>query len=233
MNESFSLTVQPRTLFGKKTGQLRRQNLLPANIFGAGEESVAVTVQASAFKKLYQEAGETSLIYITIEGEKKNRPVLVEAVDADPITGTVLHVSFKQVNLKEKITAEIPVEVVGEVSVPDSTVVVTRDVIEVEALPTDLPEKFEVDVSKFTKVGQEVTFAQLDYDRTKVELQIPAEEMDQPVVMLQAFVEQAEPEPVTETIVGDGAAEGEAGAEGAAEGGAGEKPAEGGEEKAE
>lgn len=195
MNESFTLQAQPRTLFGKKVSQLRTKNLTPANIFGAGESSIAISLEEKAFKKLFATAGETALIYVTIEGEKKNRPVLVEEVHQDSITGKILHVSLKQVNLKKKIMAEVPVEIIGELGIKGAVLVTVRDVIEVEALPADLPESFEIDASLFTEIGQEVTYNQLTFDRSKVELQIDAEELDQPVVMVQAHVEEVEAAP--------------------------------------
>jgi hypothetical protein len=90
--------------------------------------------------------------------------------------------------------------------------VVVKDEIEVEALPADLPEKFEIDVSLLTEVGQMVTYADLKYDRSKVTLVLGEEGEEEPVVLVQ---EQREEEPEEEPEVVEGeegeATEGEAG----------------------
>ncbi len=204
MSQKSTFTAQPRTLMGKKSNALRRQGLVPANLMGNGVESVALTVGLNPFKRLYDEVGDTGLVYLTIEGEKQARPVLVDQVAPNPVTGVAQHVVFKQVDLKEKITAEIPVELVGEFGVKDAVLITIHTSIEVEALPTDFPENFTIDISQLTEVGQAVTFNQLDFDRSKVTLMVNEEELDTPVVSVQP--QQAE---VVEEVA-------EAGAEGAA-----------------
>jgi large subunit ribosomal protein L25 len=87
-----------------------------------------------------------------------------------------------------------------------------HDVVEVEALPQDLPEKFEIDATQLTEVGQMVSYKDLQFDRSKVTLMIDEEQMDEPVVMVQEVKEEVEPE----AAEGDAAAEGAAPAEAAA-----------------
>lgn len=223
MAQKIKFQVQPRVLAGKKVGQLRRQGLVPANISGNLDKTIPVSVEQRKFEKLYEEVGDTGLFYVTVEGEKNDRPVLVDDVQLDPTSGVVLHVVLRQVDLTEKITAEVPVELVGEVEIKDATVVTLHDVVEVEALPQDLPEKFEVDISKFTQVGDMVAYKDLSFDRSKVSLTIDEEQLEEPIVMVQEVKEEVEPEPTAEAAEGaEGAAptpaEGEApAAEAAAE----------------
>jgi large subunit ribosomal protein L25 len=185
MSQKTTFTAQPRSILGKKTKQLRRQGLVPANLMGRGVNSVPMSVGLTAFNRLYDEVGDTGLIYLTIEGETQARPVLVDQVDPNPLTGEAQHVVFKQVNLKEKITAEIPVELVGEFGVKEAALITVHPTIEVEALPTDFPENFTIDISLFTEVGQAVTFNQLDFDRSKITLMVNEEELDTPIVSVQ------------------------------------------------
>lgn len=231
MPEKISFSAIPRTLIGKKSHQLRAQNLIPANISGDLEKSLPISLDKAAFNKLYAKVGDTGLIYLKIEGEKAARPVLINEVQVDPILANVLHVAFRQVDLTEKVSAEVPVELVGELQVKDALVVTVHDAIEVSALPADLPEKFEIDISLFTEFGQSVTFAQLSYDKSKVELEIEEEELDTPVVLVQELKEQVEEEPVVAAEGAEGAtpAEGEAAP---AEGAEAAKPADA-EKKAE
>ena len=197
------LTGKIRTITGKKVKNLRKQGIVPANIFGDLEKSKAISLNSREFIKVYQEAGDTSVISLTLDGEKLSRPVLVEEVMINPINQSMLHVSLRQVNLKEKITAEVPIELLGDLVIKEAVAVLLRESIEVEALPNNLPEAFEIDLGKFTEIGQEISVAQLDYDRSKVE--IVEEDKGQIVLQIQAAQQMAEVvEEVPEAGVEDG-----------------------------
>ncbi len=202
MAQKIKFQTQRRDLAGKKVGQLRRQGLIPGNINGDLEKTISVVVDQRKFEQLYEEVGDTGLFYVTVGEEKTERPVLITDVQLDPISATPLHVVFRQVDLTEKITAEVPVELIGEVEIKDAIVATLHDVVEVEALPQDLPEKFEIDISKFTQIGDMVTYKDLEFDRSKVSLTIDEEQLDEPVVMVQEVKEEVEPEPAAETVEG-------------------------------
>jgi len=206
MAAKITFTAKPRTIIGKKAKVMRSQRLIPANISGHGITSTAIVVEEVPFAKLYAKVGDTGLFYLTVDGETTERPVLVTEMQIDPLSRKPLHVALRQVSLREKVTAEVPVETVGEFDVRDALVVVVHQTIEVEALPQDLPEKFEIDVSKLTAVGQDFTFNDLDYDRNLVELKIEADQMDTPVVTVQAVKIEVEPEPVAAVAPEAGAA---------------------------
>lgn len=216
-NVQHELKAEKRTLLGKKSKRVRAQGNVPANIFGKVDSSLAISVSAKEFQKIYAEAGETGVVYLFVGDEKKNRPTLIDEVEMDPLTRKVLHVSFRQVDLNEKVSAAVPIETVGELAVQEATIQLMHEEVEVEALPTDFPESFTIDLSQFTEIGQEFFVKQLDYDRTKLELSL---EQDELLLQVQEVQQMAE-EPVEETPAAEGA-EGEAAP--AAEG---EKPAEG------
>jgi len=166
MNKT-TLTAQVRKVTGRKVKTLRKEGLIPANIYGKKIKSQAVQVKALDFKKAYEEAGETGLISLG------DRAVLVSSVQFNPLTDAVVHVDFRQVDLKEKVTAAVPVELMGKSPAEKGgigTVVQYIDEIEVEALPTDLPEKFEIDASGLSEVDQAVFVSDLKYDQAKVEV---------------------------------------------------------------
>lgn len=193
MAQKITFKTEPRTLTGKKVSKLRREGLIPGNISGNLDKTIPVSVEARSFAKIYEQVGDTGLFYLTVNGEKTERPVLVDDVQIDPISAEVVHVVFRQVNLSEKITAEVPVELVGEVEIKDALVVLLHDIVEVEALPQDFPEKFEIDVTKFTQVGDMVAYKDLQFDKSKVSLTIDEEQLDEPVVMVQEVKEEVEP----------------------------------------
>jgi large subunit ribosomal protein L25 len=152
----FVLKAEKRLLTGSKVKQLRRQGIVPANVFGHTVKSQAVQVTAVDFARVYKEAGETSLIWLKIQNEDQERPTLIKALTNHPVTGQRLHIDFHQVNLKEKVSANVPVEVIGENQlVKDGLAVLDVNLheIEVEALPTDIPENLVFDISTLTAIG--------------------------------------------------------------------------------
>lgn len=208
----FVLKAEKRVILGSKVKKLRRLGLIPANVFGHTVESQAIQVSAVEFARVYKDAGETSLIWLKIEGEDKERPTLIKALTNNPVTGQKLHVDFHQVNLKEKVTANVPVEVIGENQlIKDGLAVLDLNIqeIEVEALPTDLPEQITYDISTLKEIGDhlKVSDAKLPAGVTAVT------DPEKIVVALGAPMKEEEPletEVVEAEVVGEAPAEGEA-----------------------
>jgi len=167
------LKAEKREIFGKKNKLLRAERLLPAVIFGKGLESISIVVDYNAFVKVFKEAGETTVFDIVVDDKK--HPVLVREMQPHHITSKPIHVSFYEVNLKEKITANIPVEIINEeenelVKSGEALVLTLLNEIEVESLPTDLPEDFVIDATKLVDMDSIITVADLEYNREKVEI---------------------------------------------------------------
>lgn len=213
---NYTLKASLRTATGRKVKALRKSGIVPANVFGKKTKSVSIQLDVKVLREMLKKAGETSLINLTIEGEKKARPVLVSGYAQDPVSNDLYHVDFHEVDLTEKVTAMVPVKIVGEAEAvkAGNNLVVQKNEIEVEALPADLPDEIEVDVTALAAVGDSIHASDLKLDRSKVT--IMAEE-DEVIVTIQ--------EPAKEEEVVAAPAEGEAAAADA-------KPAEG-EAKAE
>ena len=174
----YALKAEKRKILGQKVKTLRKEGILPANIYGKKVKSLAIQIPLNEFEKVYKEAGETGIIEISVDSSK--RPVLINNVQIHPVSDLPLHVDFLQINLKEKVTAGVPVEFIGESPAEKSglgTVVQHINEIEVEALPTNLPEKFEVDLSKLTKVNQTVLVKDLEVDTKKVKIKSDLEQI--------------------------------------------------------
>ena len=189
--EKITFAVSKRA--DQKPKSLRREGSIPANMYQSGKDSLALACATNAFKKLYEEVGDTGLVYLKIDGVEKEMPVLIDEVQYD-YKGQVLHVVFRKVNLKEKIKAEIPVELTGEFDIDNAVVVLVQDAVEVEALPTDLPEGFNIDQSILKEIGQTITLADLDFDREKVTLVLD-EDVQPEDVTLVSVQEKREEEP--------------------------------------
>lgn len=167
------LIAEKRTTFGKKNKALRKEKKLPGVIFGKGLESISVTVNTHDFTKVFAQAGETELVDLNVVGTTSK--VLIKEIQYHPITSEFLHVNFHKVNLKEKIQAEIPIEIVGEenndlIKSNEAILLLILNEVAIEALPTDLPNSFAIDVSELSEIGQGVSISELSFDKDKIDL---------------------------------------------------------------
>ena len=106
------LKVEKRDLLGKKVESLRKQGLLPAELYGHGVANSHLSINTREFEKIYKEAGENTVINVTIDGSVK--PVLIQDVQFHPVSGDIESVDFYEVRMDEEIEAAVPLEFVGE-----------------------------------------------------------------------------------------------------------------------
>ncbi len=153
----YKLTAEPRKITGKKIKKLRREGILPANVYGKDIKSQSLQLPMTDFLKVFEEAGETGVVDLTVG--KDVIPVLIHNLHKD-YRNMPLHADFFKVNLKEKVTAMIPVELTGEpIAVTEKIGLLEKitNEIEVEALPTELPEKFELNVTALKNIDDQIT----------------------------------------------------------------------------
>ncbi len=225
------LKVEKRTVLGKKIKKLRKSGILPANIYGKDIKSQAVQVPYKEFEPIYKEVGETGLIDVAVDGQL--RPVLIHNVQLDHFTRQPLHADFFQVNLKEKVKTMVPIELTGEAkAVVDKVgmVLQTLSEVEIEALPTDLPEKIEVNVENLAAVDEQITVGELKVDGDVIILTDPGQVVVKVTKLISKEAEEqaAAEAAAAEAAKAEGAAEGEAPAGAEAKTG---KPTEEGAEK--
>jgi len=176
--EKHQLNAQIRTLLGRKVKQLRNQGLLPATIYGKGLESISIQVNLIEAEKVFEEVGESGLVELMVN-EKEKLPILFRNPQYHPVEGNLIHIDCYKVNLKEKISAMVPIEFIGESqAVKDgNTLMTVTDEVEVEALPADLPESIEVDLAVLENLESVITVADLKIDKSKVEILTDAEQL--------------------------------------------------------
>lgn len=153
----FKLDAEPRKITGKQVKKLRREGILPANVYGKDIKSQSLQLPLTDFQKVFEEAGETGVIDLTYGDTTV--PVLIHNLHTD-YRNTPLHADFFKVNLKEKVTAMIPVEFTGVARAETDQIGLLEKItneIEVEALPTQLPDKFELNVEPLAAVGDQIT----------------------------------------------------------------------------
>lgn len=202
---NIQIKAETRTQLGRKVKALRRQGLVPGNVYGKNIKSQAITVNEKEFYSIFKEAGETKIVEILL-GDKK-LPTLIHNTQTDPVEDKLLHVDFLQVDLKEKVTASVPLEFIGESPAEKQglgTVVKYEDEVEIEALPGDIPENFVIDISKFENVDDTIKVSDLKVDKTKITITDDPEKIIVKVEELRAeevvpVVEVAAEGEVTET----------------------------------
>lgn len=173
--DRLSLQAEERKILGKKVKNLRKDGKLPGHVFGKGVETEHVSVDGKIFLKTFKEAGETGLIDLKI-GSEKVRPVMVKGVQSDPVSGDPVHIDFYQVNLSEKVKVPVPLTLIGDepqsVKLGETIVLQSMNEIEVEALPADLIEKIEVDITALQNIDDAITVGQLNFDRSKLTIEV-------------------------------------------------------------
>jgi len=202
------LVVKKRDVFGKKLKALRADGKLPGNIYGKDFESTAVSLDSHDFSKIFKKVGETQVLYVDLD--KKEIPVMVGNVQIHPVTGHFLHVDFKKVDLKKKIEAQVPVNIVGEPEAVHQHIGELHtliDTLTIEALPSDMPQEIEIDVTGLKEVDDQITVSDLKKSGDFAFMDEP----DTVIVKIAEHKEESiEPEVPAEAAEGEASAEGEA-----------------------
>jgi large subunit ribosomal protein L25 len=160
--ERIKLNAELREETGKnKVKKLRRVDFVPGCLYKEGKETKNVKVnKRSLFEVLHTKAGENVLVdlIVTDEKSKKPRPVMIKEVQYHPIRDEVLHVDFSEISLTKEIKVNVPIITKGEaeaVTKESGTLEHIMWEIEVECLPTNIPEKIEVEVAEL-KIGDKI-----------------------------------------------------------------------------
>jgi large subunit ribosomal protein L25 len=162
---NIELEVSPREVLGKKVKQLRREGVIPANVYGHGLESVSIQVAKDDLVHLLRTAGRNEIVYLRLDPDESGRPAFVRLVQRNPVTDAILHVDFYQISLKEKVRMEVPVSLVGAAPAEQTyggTLLHSLDRITVEGLPTEIPSVIEVDVSGLTEIDAAIHVRELN-----------------------------------------------------------------------
>ncbi len=169
--EQTPLAAQKRTVLGRKVKTLRREGLIPAHVFGHKIKTIHVQVKTGDFSKVFEKVGETGIIGLSVDGEK--RPVLVRNFQTHPVSDRPLHIDFYQVNLTEKVKVDVPLEITGESAAVEKKIgllLTPLSEIEIETLPADIPEKIEVNIAKLENIGDEIKVKDLVIDQAKIKV---------------------------------------------------------------
>jgi large subunit ribosomal protein L25 len=162
--ERVQLTVQERESRGSaESRRLRKQGLIPGVLYGRGKTAHAICIPERELRRvLTGEGGLNAILDVVLEGQKTTHPSILKEYQQHPVKGGIIHVDFHEVRLDQPIQARVVVELVGEPQgVTEGGVLsqVNREVT-VEALPMEIPEHLELDVSGMA-IGDTLRLADL------------------------------------------------------------------------
>jgi large subunit ribosomal protein L25 len=190
MPTQLELSAEPRDVFGKHVKRLRREGIIPANIYGHGA-SRAIQAPARALDRLLASGGRTSVIAISVDG--RSETALLKGVQRDPRSGQVVHVDFQAVSMDQEVTSVVPVRFVGEspaVTRFDGIMTHPRTELHIAARAADLPDAVDVDVSVITDLHGAIHVSDLTASST-YRIVDPAEEVLAIVLPPKREVEEA------------------------------------------
>lgn len=218
--EKINLKAELREELGKEAvKKLRAQGLVPAVVY-KGKNSLNIKVPSKDFLEvIHTKAGENVVVDLQIESKKPSRTAIIKETQYHPVRGNILHVDFNEISLTEVLTVKVPVAVKGEAQGIKEGGVLEHALweIEVECLPTQIPENVPVDVSPL-KIGDSILVKDLhlpgevkvlsDPETTVVSLAVPRaeeeevakpeEEAVEPEVIMEKKPEEEEEAPAEE-----------------------------------
>ena len=210
------LTLDAREAQGKANKRLRRDGIVPGVVYGKGEGSTNVQVDAKTFETLYRAAGRTSVVKFRLPGASRATSGFIKSVQRHPLTRQALHVDYYLVNLNVEMEVEVPLVFTGEapaVEETGGTLLHNLSSVRVKALPNDIPHEITVDVSTLTSLDVAIHVADLNLNRDLVHVQTDGETLVATVVPPRVEVEEEPEVAEDEELEGEGeAAEGEEGA---------------------
>jgi large subunit ribosomal protein L25 len=152
--EKVVIKAEKRDVIGKQVKAMRRAGKLPAVIYGRHTDPINVSLDAHSASLVLGRLTSSSLVTIDLDG--KEYPALVREKQRDYIKNRLLHVDFLTVSLTETLRASVAVNLVGvSTAVKDYNAVLVTNLqsLEVECLPTDLPERIDIDIAVLARPG--------------------------------------------------------------------------------
>lgn len=164
MRKDITIAAESRDSRGKnEANRLRAKGSMPAVVYGGPNGPLAVAVSPKEIARiLHSKTGHNTIFNLAVT-DKESTPVMIVDWQNDPIKDSLLHVDFKRIDLNQRITVKVPINTHGD---PKGVKIqggiqelVTREV-EIECLPNDIPEQFDIDVSELL-IGQNIRAADI------------------------------------------------------------------------
>ena len=163
MTEVTTVKALPREVIGKANRRLAGAGQIPAVLYGPERDSVSIGLARHEFElMLAHHASGATIVSIELDSEKEPVDAVIKQIQYSPLKGTILHVDFLAINMDEKLQATAPFNFVGDSPGVKAGGVLMHTLreIAVEALPSNLPESIDVDISEL-EIGHSITVADI------------------------------------------------------------------------
>lgn len=163
MSDQVRVNAQRRTVTGKAVRKLRREGQIPANIYGHHTEPTPIQLDEQEFSRFLKTHAATTIVSLAL-GDGAAQTAVVRHVQRKPVTGDIEHVDFLHVEMSEPIHARVPIRFEGEEQVVKETsgiVLHLQESVELEALPTQLPDAVTLDVSQLHELNTSLHISDL------------------------------------------------------------------------
>jgi large subunit ribosomal protein L25 len=201
MADTIELKADKRTDLGKKNKLLRDQGKIPAVVYGRGVPAQSLILESKAIEKVYRTAGGNKIVALKV-GDGRVRNVLIHDVQHGRKYGELTHLDFYIVRMDELLTAEVPLRFIGEANAvyqDEGSLIKNLETVEVECLPGDLPESFEVDISVLEDFEKTITLADLSIPKG---VKLVEEDMSTVIAKVEPPRSDAEMEALDEEVDG-------------------------------
>jgi large subunit ribosomal protein L25 len=208
---ALALAAEPRSQRGRHVHALRRRGRVPGVLYGHNVTPQALDVDARTLQRVWRSAGSSHLVDLSLDGGRA-RKVLIRELQVDPRTASLVHVDLFAVNLREKLTVDVPVIAIGESpAVTVEKVGVLQQILntlKVECLPGDIPAQLTVDISELVAVDDGIHISEVELPQgVTLATGVNPEELVLKVAPVRVAVEEEEEAAAAEEEAEEGAAE--------------------------
>ncbi len=198
---AIKLKVKKRDVLGKKVKDLRKEGILPAELFGPEIENKHLSIPKKDFNKVFGEAGKNTVVEVIIEGEEKAIPTMITDVQIHPLSREPLSADFYMVSRDVEIEAKVPIKFTGEAPAEKEGLIVVKilNEIEVKAFPQDIPHEIEVNISGLETTKDHILVKNLNIP-SNIELITPEETTVVTISEKEEEIVEEEPSPEAEEL---------------------------------
>jgi len=158
------LEAKEREIGSLSLDKLRRNDRVPGVVYGNGKKNQFIDVDSAELEKVYSKVGSNKIVSLKV-GDGRAKNVIVYDVQTEPLKGKIIHIDLYNVKMDEVLRAEVPLRFVGEstaVYKDEGTLFKNLESVEVECLPSDLPENFVIDISSLDDFEKTITVADIE-----------------------------------------------------------------------
>jgi large subunit ribosomal protein L25 len=160
--EEVVFQANQRDVIGKKVKRLRRDGLLPAVVYGHNIEPIPISLDMREANRTLDSISPSALIVLNIDGDKHY--AIVRDKQRNPLLRSIIHIDFQAVSLTETVRADVNVNIVGEAPAVETYLAIlvpSLEQLSIECLPTNLPDRIDVDVSGLAEIGDSLLVSDL------------------------------------------------------------------------